>query len=403
MDIKDLRFPDFLRYGLVGLNAILILFIFPLLIIEPSVFKSLNTSHIAGIGITGIVIGFLLDITKIYQGVHFNKIKGHFHKLVGKENDDIYHAHKHKFLDSFAEALGYKITTDTDNFDLTPKNGAIPSISRDKASYYFSLATYLSRTYGTYDLEARQSLWILCDHTKKITIFSVCIWLIVLASNHIMDGKILLTNLTFSNYFLLFLLFGAYVFIANRLSIVSAEEKAKAGLAYIQFAKYYRSLILNEGDEKQIRRPSMYMPTISAGGVVVRNKNGLKQIALVQRDDGKWVLPKGQYDYIEDADEKDTALREIEEELGIEKEYLTVIEYLGCHLYDEPAAKDVRKLAHMFLIEVSDEFTKPLVTDIDHSAAKWFDIEELTKFNELRYSYQEAFIAAAIKKLNVKT
>jgi len=68
MELDKLSFPQFIRYGLTGLNTIVLLFMVPILIMKPDILPILlNTSTIIGIALFSLVIGFLQDALKLYQ------------------------------------------------------------------------------------------------------------------------------------------------------------------------------------------------------------------------------------------------------------------------------------------------------------------------------------------------
>ncbi len=89
---------------------------------------------------------------------------------------------------------------------------------------------------------------------------------------------------------------------------------------------------------------------ISAGGVVMREREGGVDIALILTHEGRWQLPKG---WVEEGETRErTAIREVREEAGIDADVvgpLDTIEYWYTSTYD-PEPVRVHKFVHMFLL-----------------------------------------------------
>lgn len=83
------------------------------------------------------------------------------------------------------------------------------------------------------------------------------------------------------------------------------------------------------------------MKQVSAGGVVVDDSN----VLVLHRFRGDWVLPKGRVESGETLE--DTALREVQEESGIEGR---IIKYLGFvrYNYTQPGGEEVHKTVHYY-------------------------------------------------------
>lgn len=118
-----------------------------------------------------------------------------------------------------------------------------------------------------------------------------------------------------------------------------------------------------------------FVPIEAAGGVVF---NRLKEILLIKRM-GKWDLPKGKIDAGESIEE--AALREVEEECGIDKLKLVRALPSTYHTYK---MHNHRFLKITWWFEMLTETTKPLVpqTEEQITEARWFDRKKLN-LNEL--------------------
>lgn len=135
---------------------------------------------------------------------------------------------------------------------------------------------------------------------------------------------------------------------------------------------------------------------ISAGGFVFCKNNAGVWLALVQREDGSWVLPKG-HKKIKDSSLEETAIREVSEETGLEPIKLKCLKKIDSYSYDETAQTlSINKINHFYLIEYSSNITNALHTDFEHLSAKWWNIEEELPF--MFYVYQKILINETIKK-----
>src|SRR5947208_16366182 len=96
------------------------------------------------------------------------------------------------------------------------------------------------------------------------------------------------------------------------------------------------------------RRSSRVRNAIAAGGVVLRHRDGAREVVLTGRHaDGTWVFPKGTPDKGEEIE--DTALRQVEEETGLK---VRILRDIGTTAYwfAAPGAR-VHECVHFFLME----------------------------------------------------
>lgn len=122
----------------------------------------------------------------------------------------------------------------------------------------------------------------------------------------------------------------------------------------------------------------------AAGGVVVRARDGIREVLLVHRPDyDDWTLPKGKA--LPGEPDEECALREVEEETG-----------LACELLDElPStsyrdAKGRRKRVRYWLMR---PVTGELVFAHEVDAARWLTAAEARE--TLTYSRDRAVVDAS--------
>lgn len=94
-------------------------------------------------------------------------------------------------------------------------------------------------------------------------------------------------------------------------------------------------------------------PEISAGGVVLRKGSAGLEVVLAEQEDrnsrGTNVrLPKGHIDPGETAEE--AALREVEEEVGLEARILAPLGQVAYRYFEESLEVEVNKVVHFFLM-----------------------------------------------------
>ena len=131
----------------------------------------------------------------------------------------------------------------------------------------------------------------------------------------------------------------------------------------------------------------------SAGGIVIAEEQGHKYVALLLRDDGLWVLPKGHRMHT-DKTLEETAIREVIEETGLKLEDFFVEKNLGYYAYDETAKKfEITKINHLFLMRCRKS-TRPELASTEYPEAKWWDIN--TPLPDMRYTYQKSLLREVI-------
>ncbi len=119
------------------------------------------------------------------------------------------------------------------------------------------------------------------------------------------------------------------------------------------------------------RRPSRVRNAVAAGGVVLRERDGVREVVLAGRHaDDTWVFPKGTPDRGEDIEE--TALREVEEETGLR---VRILRPLGAidYWFASPGER-VHKFVHFFLMEPTGGDVSR--HDQEYDEVRWLPVDE---------------------------
>ena len=119
------------------------------------------------------------------------------------------------------------------------------------------------------------------------------------------------------------------------------------------------------------RRPSRVRNAIAAGGVVMREHAGTREVVVAGRHaDDTWVFPKGTPDRGEEIE--DTAVREVREETGLN---VRIVQPLGTieYWFASPGER-VHKLVHFFLMEPTGGDLS--AHDHEYDEVRWFPVEE---------------------------
>lgn len=127
----------------------------------------------------------------------------------------------------------------------------------------------------------------------------------------------------------------------------------------------------------------------SCGGVVIyRGKILLLYKSYKNKYEG-WVLPKGTVEDKEDY--KDTAIREVQEETGVEA---SIIKYIGKSRYSFTVPEDtVEKDVHWYLMKANNYYSKPQREEyfVDSGYYKFHEAYHLLKFSNERQILEMAY------------
>lgn len=173
------------------------------------------------------------------------------------------------------------------------------------------------------------------------------------------------------------------------------EIKKDYGSLYGSLKRHFNDLWINTSEFGETYKECFDIE-ISAGGVVFYQDGSKIYIALVQRDDGSWVLPKG-HKNTSDQSLEQTAIREVAEETGLSPIKLRCIRKIDTYSYDESAVSfEVNKINHFYLMEYISSKIDELSADFEHLSAQWWDISEELPF--MFYIYQKILINEVIKR-----
>lgn len=173
------------------------------------------------------------------------------------------------------------------------------------------------------------------------------------------------------------------------------EIKQDYGSLYGSLKKHFNDLWKNNTEFGKTFKENIEVE-VSAGGFVFTRQESKVYLALVQREDGSWVLPKG-HKKVSDKSIEDTAIREVHEETGLYQNKLRCLKKLDSYSHDEVAVSlGISKINHFFLIEYISDGLIELQTDFEHLSAKWWDINDELPF--LFYMYQKVLISETIEQ-----
>lgn len=126
----------------------------------------------------------------------------------------------------------------------------------------------------------------------------------------------------------------------------------------------------------------------SSGGIVYRKQKGKIEVLLLEWENAKrereFVLPKGHMENTETA--KDTALREINEETGLDIADLEIIKFMSKINYSfiatyKEGSPIIEKDVYLFLVKYNGNADPVIEKDKRFYGFRWFSIEELKTAN----------------------
>jgi 8-oxo-dGTP pyrophosphatase MutT (NUDIX family) len=172
--------------------------------------------------------------------------------------------------------------------------------------------------------------------------------------------------------------------------------RSSPGSLYWAFKRHFNDVWHNSSSPRP-GKSGQEQIEVSAGGIVFATVHGETYVGLVQREDGSWVLPKGHQE-TRDKDLRETAVREVSEELGIDAAAIRVERSLDAYASGEPVEEATeRKVVYFFVMQSSAEGIPAIRPDVDHRAARWWNISEELPY--MRYPYQRTLLAEISERM----
>lgn len=149
--------------------------------------------------------------------------------------------------------------------------------------------------------------------------------------------------------------------------------KSRHLLQYIDLCEKgtdYEKVVIFSDDYKQLKKDllSLFVVNEAAGGLI---RNELNEYLFIYRR-GFWDLPKGKLEKGET--KKETAIREVIEEVGIKKPLIKRKLTITNHVFRNKSGQRILKKSHWYLMEVPKQKLKPQTTE-DIDQAIWLEEE----------------------------
>ncbi|UCH34244.1 MAG: NUDIX hydrolase [Armatimonadota bacterium] len=142
----------------------------------------------------------------------------------------------------------------------------------------------------------------------------------------------------------------------------------------------------------------MALSQVSAGGIIVRKREGETQVCLILDDYGHWTFPKGKLEPGETNEQ--AALREVCEEVGIAKVVSVQAAGVSQHRF-LIGSEACKKTVHWFLMEVApDVECTPMPAERVHDAG-WFTPQQA--LSTIGYRNMRSLLRRALKALGERT
>jgi hypothetical protein len=191
MDTGKFDLSEFIRYVLTGTNMLLFDILLPLGFVAPQLLeKVISVTETFGLAAAATVLGFLLDMLKVYQ------------LAPG------YRRRRNTFMSELAMEL---------------------EIPPEHASTYYTVLTRLSKHTGFYSLTRRHSEWVLIVNTALVFALSAGIWAWILANE-------LVKRAAWGGPVIATLSMATSVALSIRLFRVGTREREKSRQEYLLFA-----------------------------------------------------------------------------------------------------------------------------------------------------------------------
>ncbi|UZO80554.1 NUDIX domain-containing protein [Aquimarina sp. ERC-38] len=156
--------------------------------------------------------------------------------------------------------------------------------------------------------------------------------------------------------------------------IIKKIEKGEAAGKLVKYHFYHKN------EEKLMEHLYSKLPVVIAGGGKVYNKE--HEVLFIKRN-GKWDLPKGKAEKKEDIET--TAIREVEEETGVQNLEITKFLYHTYHIFKRNGEY---RLKVTYWFEMTTDYDKKLIPQEDEgiTKVKWKNPEQTKKALQKSYA-----------------
>jgi len=156
---------------------------------------------------------------------------------------------------------------------------------------------------------------------------------------------------------------------------ISDADSVRKAWEIFKISSIYKKMFLISDDSELIKKYffNLFKIVMAAGGLVRNNQN---QLLCIYRW-GKWDLPKGKIEKGEEVE--DAALREVEEECGIQGVVLKNLNSITYHIYENQFKPGVWVLKPTYWYNMVYEGCETLSPQVkeDILKAQWFDPDKL--------------------------
>ncbi len=218
MNLKDITLPAFLWYILPGVNAVFLLIVVPVLVLDFDLAQRvLSWSSVMGYLMSALVIGFMMDSMKLYQFTFG------------------YKQEKRAFFVKLAHAVDGDLMGPTENDEEAYHRGKL----------VFALLRLSTKVEKNTFPSWEHSRWVMVNHTSKVAFAAALVWGCLLFKLHSHEIQILakypLTHA--EGLFVLIFFTVGFVLVGLRLAQQSRSVMRDANSTYVEFVSVNKGAI----------------------------------------------------------------------------------------------------------------------------------------------------------------